>query len=103
MYVPEKGKKPPVGAVELELCALLRLEARSARSNKATITSRLSRVGPPGGDKSLFTEESLLLKAVLASSLGKGTSRVNRTRFLPLAMIDTVTSRFFFGREIYLL
>ena len=92
MYVPEKGKKPPVhaaGAVELELGAVLRLEARSARSNKATITSRLPRVGPPGGDNSLFTEESLLLKAVLASSLGKGTSRVNLTRFLPLAIIRT--------------
>ena len=90
MYVPEKGKKPPVHAVELELGAVLRLDPRrSARSNKATITSRLPRVGPPGGDNSLFTEESLLLKAVLASSLGKGTSRVNLTRFLPLAIIRT--------------
>ena len=63
MYVPEKGKKLPVheaGAVDLELGAVLRLEARrSARSNKATITSRLPRVGPPGGDNSLFTEESV--------------------------------------------
>ena len=105
MYIPEKGRKPPEGATEAELCApVLGLDA-SARSSKAVINPSLSSLGPPGGDKRSVTEASLFLKAILTSSLGRGTSIVNRVRFLPLAMIDTVTSRknasfFFDGREI---
>ena len=103
MYVLEKGIKPPEDATEAELCAPVLGLDTSLRSNKAVINSRLSSLGPPGGDKRSFTEETLFLKAVLASSLGKVTSIAvgNQTRFLPLAMIDTVTSRkkkrFFFS------
>ena len=58
--MPEKGKKPPEGAMEAALCAsALGLDAQ------VHVNPRMSSVGPPRGDKRSLTKESLFLKANL--------------------------------------
>ena len=77
MYIPEKGRKPPKGATEAELCTpVLGLDA-STRSNKAVFNPSLSILGPPRGDKRSVAEASLFLNIILTSSLGRETSIVN--------------------------
>lgn len=107
MYASEKGLKPPDSAIEAELCApVLGLDIDL---HEVKHSCHQPEVVKRRGDKRSLIEESLFLKAILASLLDRATSIavMNQIYFLPLAMINMVTSRkkkthffFFAGHEI---
>ena len=59
----------------------------SAQENRACIRPYVSSFLVPGGVSRALTLSSLEIKAALASAEGKFTSKVNRTRFLPISAI----------------